>query len=342
MTKAAQAALDAHRWQAAMGAIVGSVAAEAMSDQGNSWGLRGLAAVGHGEALLRDSAVPFDLDVLEAMPAAVGLSDQASPLLTDMATVDLIDHVRAWLTDRRVAQLHDPRLAEAADIAATSESFAEAISNAPSVEVAMLVGGLRGLSNGIGDVPARYVSELTAPDGRRGRRYLARFTDRLLGLHRIDWYEPRSLRGPREVLPGLWLSNLYGLKKFVTDHPDGLVLSLCDIEHRIDGHAEQITFHLDDISNPIANPSMPVVIEDLLTEISRARRRGQPVLVHCRHGASRTGLTLRLILVEELGLSADDALTEAQCLWSHTSSWNRAWNREVERRAEIGSRTRDD
>ena len=154
----------------------------------------------------------------------------------------------------------------------------------------------------------------------------------MLKLERTSWYDARSRRGPREIVSGVWLSNIHGLGAFTVEHPDGLVLSLCDIEGRLDDHEHQITFHLDDTPKREANPSLELVIDEILSEVRTARERKQPVLVHCRHGASRTGLILRLLLVEDLGLDADDALTEAQCLWPHTSTWNKAWAREIERR----------
>ena len=135
------------------------------------------------------------------------------------------------------------------------------------------------------------------------------------------------------MLPGLWLSNLLGVGAFTANHPDGLVLSLCDDEGRVANHPHQVTFHLEDTPKAKANPRLAGVVDDILAEIGTARAAGQPVLVHCRHGASRTGLILRILLVDELGLDAEDALTEAQCLWPHTSTWNREWATEVERRA---------
>jgi len=125
------------------------------------------------------------------------------------------------------------------------------------------------------------------------------------------------------------VTNIFGLDRFVNEHPDGLVISLCDIEGRLVGHPNQLTFHLDDTPKADANPSIDQVLNDVMVEIRAARQAGQPVLVHCRHGASRTGLVLRLLLIEEHGLDADDALIEAQCLWPHTSTWNKAWARKV-------------
>jgi len=321
-----------------MGALAGASAAEALYDDRTTWGDRAVATFAHGEALLKGAQLPIDLAPVEALAVAVGLAGQASPLLADTATVELIDHVNALLASELPPPFGAVQLATARRVAEGAGGFADAIAAANDTDEAALIGGLYGLQHGVGAMPARLVSTITDGDGHNSRRYLARLTDRLLGIRRNDWYDPRNRRGPKQVLPGLWLSNLFGVASFVRNHPDGLVLSLCDIEGRIDDHEHQITFHLDDTPNPRPNPSLSTVIQDVLAEISKARAAGQPVLLHCRHGASRTGLILRLLLVDEQQLTATDALIEAQCVWPHVSSWNTAWNREVERRAEGNQR----
>ncbi len=320
-----------------MGALTGSLIAGALAVDSEVWTPLGLRSLDHAQAIVRGDAAPIDLPADAAFPAAIGLAAAPTPLLTEPATVAIVDHVRAWLADPDAA--HAPRaegdLVSEAVERARAGSFTEVVEAAHGDELmGVLVGGIAGLEGGIGAVPARLVAGLRAPDGRRGRRFLARLSARLLGVDRTDWYDPRGRRGPREVLPGLWLSNLYGTAAFATEHPDGLVLSLCDDEGRLDQHGDHLVFHLEDTPKAEANPQLPLVLDDVLGEVAAARAAGRPVLVHCRHGASRTGLVLRLILVDELGLDAEAALMEAQCLWPATSSWNRAWNREVERRAE--------
>lgn len=318
-----------------MGAITGSLVADALVAGGTTWSSRGHAANEYAEDLLSGRPTPIDLDPAEAVPVAVGLSVGPSPLLTEPAAVELIDHVRSWLAGEIGPEFgfSELLLATAAEHARSAADFRAAVDAAEGHQrLAMLTGALVGLQGGVGAIPARLVSTVRSPDGRLGRRYLSRLVDRLLGLQRIDWYDPRYRRGPREVLPGLWLSNIHGLGAFTAQHPDGLVISLCDIEGRLDDHPHQITFHIDDTPKREANPRLAGVLDDVLTEVRDARAEGQPVLVHCRHGASRTGLVLRLLLIEELGLDPDSALTEAQCLWPHTSTWNTAWHVEIERR----------
>lgn len=315
-----------------MGAITGALVADARVQSTSIWPATSLAAISHGEALLAGTPLPIDLTPIEAVPAAIGSAVAAPPLLANGATVALFDTIRATLDTGIVGTSPDPTIAKATDIA-QSMPFVEAVDAAGSTELAVLVGAFSGLSGGVGVIPARLACSLVAPDGRRGRRYLSGLTLRLLGQERPQWYDPRRRRGPKEVLPGLWLSNLYGVGRFTEANPDGLVLSLCDDEGSVPATAEHLTFHLEDAPNSDANPNLQFVLDDVLSEIRTARERGRPVLLHCRHGASRTGLVLRLILVMELGLDAEAAVMEAQCIWPHTSTWNKAWNREVERRA---------
>jgi len=324
---------DAHRWQAGMGAVAASLVAGAMVSERATWTSDGVRSLALAEGLLRGDPLPIDVALPHAAAVAVGLASGQRPLLADVAVSEFIDVVGAWLTHARLPEVADERLDAAIAEVARGADFAAAIEHADDEAQAVLNATMVGLVGGLGCVPARSVSSMTALDGRLGRRYIARLVDRLLGIEREPTYDPKNRRGPREVLPGLWLSNIYGVRAFVSNHPDGLVLSLCDPEGRLDKHEQQITFHLDDTARSDANPSLDVVLNEVLGEIAAARVEGQPVLVHCRHGASRTGLVLRLLLVDELGLAADEALIEAQCLWPHTSEWNKAWARVTERRS---------
>lgn len=322
-----------YRWQAASGAIAGALAAGALTAGSSVWTLDGMRSIEIAERFLSGTPVPIDLCPNEAVPVAVGLASQSAPLLVDTTTVVLVDAVQAGLEHSGRREVPDPLLAKAAELA-REYRFVDAVdATCGDRLLAVFVGAFAGLEGGLGAVPARLVSNLSDPDGRRGRRYLCSLTNRLLGLETPNRYDPRNRRGPKEVLPGLWLSNVHGLTRFTSEHPDGLILSLCDEEGRIANHPHHLTFHLEDAPRTDANPSLEFVVDEILTEIAAARSSGQPVLVHCRHGASRTGFVLRLVLIDELGVSADDALTEALCLWPHTSSWNPDWTREVGRRA---------
>lgn len=328
-------ASELYRWQAAMGAIAGSLVADALALGQSEWTERGGRSLDIADDLIAGAPTPLDLTPDVAVPTAVGLASTGAPLLMNSTTVALIDLIGRGLEGDVPLSSHDPLVSKAIELA-RSGTFVDAVAGAGGdPELASLVGAMVGIQGGLGAVPARLVSSCCAPDGTRGRRYLRRLSNRLLGIELPNWYDPRRRRGPKEVLPGLWLSNLYGLSRFIERHPDGLVLSLCDEEGRLADHAHHVTFHLEDKPGSDANPSLSLVVDEVLAEIRSARDAGQPVLVHCRHGASRTGLILRALLVEELGLSADDAIVEAQCHWTHTSTWNRTWAREVERRSAL-------
>jgi hypothetical protein len=316
-----------------MGAITGALVADAITSDTAGWTAGAMRSIDIAETMLSGAPVPVDLEPQDSIAAAVGLSIGPAPLLVETTTVAFVDAVRETLEHGVFPDARDPVIAKAAKVARTN-SFVDAVAAAGGDrELARLIGAIVGLEGGLGAVPAHPVSTFRSPDNRRGRRYLSGLTNRLLGIERPNWYDPRNRRGPREVLPGLWVSNLFGLSRFTSDHPDGLVLSLCDDDGRIADHPNHITFHVDDTPRTDANPSLATVMDEVLREIGSARAASRPVLVHCRHGASRTGLVLRLVLVDELSLSADDAMTAAQCLWPHTSVWNHDWTREVERRA---------
>jgi len=324
---------ELYRWQAAFGALAGSLVAGAMTTNlKTTWSSDGLRSVEIAEATLGGSPVPIDLAPEHGVATAIGQASTNAPLLMDMSTVALFDAVRDGIDSTGRTNPIDPLMTKAAEIA-WAHRFDDAIDAVGGdQQLAMLVGAFVGLERGIGAIPARRVADLRAPGGGRGRRYLVGLTNRLLRIENPSWYDPRNRRGPREVLPGVWVANLYGISRFTNAHPDGLVLSLCNEEGRVDGHTNHITFHIEDTPRTDANPSITLVIDEVLAEIARARNAGQPVLVHCRQGASRTGLILRLLLIDELDLSPDDALTEAQCLWSHTSTWNKDWAKLIESR----------
>lgn len=329
-------ASELYRWQAAFGALAGSLVAGALvTESKTTWSPEGVRSVEIAEATLAGSPVPVDLAPEHGVATAIGQAGASAPLLMDMSTVGLFDAVRHGIESTGRAKLIDPLMTKAAEIA-WAHRFDDAIEAVGGDEqLAMLVGAFVGLEGGIGAIPARHVASLGAPDGGRGRRYLCGLTNRLLGVENPSWYDPRNRRGPKEVLSGIWVANLFGISRFTKAHPNGLVLSLCNEEGRVDGHPHHITFHIEDTPRTDANPSIDLVIDEVLAEITRARSDSQPVLVHCRQGASRTGLILRLLLIAELGLSPDDAIIEAQCLWPHTSTWNKDWAKLIESRNSV-------
>ncbi len=230
----------------------------------------------------RGAPVPVDLEPHDSVAAAVGLSIGPPPLLIETTTVAFVDAGRKTLEHGVFPNTHGPVIAKGTEVARTNSFLGAVAAAGGDSELARLIGAIVGLEGGLGAVPARQVSTFRSPDNRRGRRYLCGLTNRLLGVERPNWHDPRNRRGPSEVLAGLWVSNLFGLSRFTRDHPDGLVLSLCDDEGRIADHPNHVTFHLDDTPRTGANPSLSVVIDEILGEITSSRATSRPVLVHCR------------------------------------------------------------
>ena len=91
---------------------------------------------------------------------------------------------------------------------------------------------------------------------------------------------------------------------------------------------------MHDAAGSKVSPLLSATVDEVLATIKAFHSEERNVLVHCHHGASRTGLILRSWLVEELGLDVDDATTEAQARWPKTSTWNNAFSAEVARRSQ--------
>lgn len=144
--------------------------------------------------------------------------------------------------------------------------------------------------------------------------------------------EPRYWSGPSEVAPKLWVSNLPAVRRFVRDHPDGGVVSLCPTTGAFDEHPLRREFAMHDQSGRRVNPHLSAQVDEILATIEAFHAEGRDVLVHCHHGASRTGLVLRAWLMTHDGLSVEDATSEAQARWSKTSTWNTAFSAELARR----------
>jgi ADP-ribosyl-[dinitrogen reductase] hydrolase len=225
-------------------------------------------------------------------------------------------------------------LAPALECVRTATDFCNAIDNAATADLPV-IGALAGLRWGPSLIPATWATTLHGRVGERSYtvRQLRRLAERLLGEDAPVPPEPRRSLGPREVAPDLWLSNLHAVPRFLAAHPEGAVISLCPTTGAFDGHPHRREFVLHDAGGSKVNPHLSATVDDVLATINAFHREQRAVLVHCHHGASRTGLILRAWLIAELGLSADDATTEAQVRWPKTSTWNRAFGAEIARRA---------
>ena len=158
--------VEAHRRQAAMGAIVGSLAATALRANTTTWSSAGAAAIAEAEAVLSGRPLAMDLAPATALPAAVGLAGGPAPLLMNPATVELIELVDRHLDAQDAAEPADAQLAVAWHVA--SDDFVAAVSAAEDDEAAVLAGAFIGLRRGLGAVPARLATQLTCPEAVLG------------------------------------------------------------------------------------------------------------------------------------------------------------------------------
>lgn len=286
------------------------------------------------------NGAPLDISATptESIAASVALADPElpPPLLADPDAVLTCSLIRDSL---RGDAVFDPQMAAGPDMRAAlhavraSSSFVEAVAAVQPCE-RPLAAAMAGLRWGPAAIPASWSTGLEGPVGQRTYRprQLRRLAERLMGQAAPVPPEPRRSLGPREVAPGLWLSNLHAVPRFLADHPDGAVLSLCPTTGAFDNHEVRREFALHDAGGRSVNPLLSATIDEVLATIAVFHEEGRAVLVHCHHGASRTGLVLRAWLVEELGLEYDDATTEAQVRWPKTSTWNTAFCAEVKRR----------
>jgi len=217
------------------------------------------------------------------------------------------------------AHAADPSTQVAIDTVGAASTAQEAMTKSPR-HALTLAGALSGLRWGPAAIPAAWSTTVHGPVGANTYqlRQVRRLAERLMGQEAPAPPEPRRSLGPREVAPGLWLSNLHAVPKFAAKHPDGAIISLCPTH---------------DAGTSNVNPLLAATVDEILATITAFHNEGRPVLVHCHHGASRTGLILRSWLMQEHGLSDDDATTEAQVRWPKTSTWNNAFASELKRRA---------
>lgn len=310
-----------------------------------TWSRHGDRSFSQAEQLLNGRPVDMGLSAVDMVATAVGLSaaDASPPLLGDPDAVLICRLVRDALSgslDLAIAEPCDVPLGVAVEAVRSTTGFVEAIEKVSATEAdpaaGALAGALAGLRWGPATIPASWATTVHGPVGGRtyGLRQLRRLAERLLQLDAPMPPEPRRSLGPREVAPGLWLSNLHAVPRFLADHPDGAVISLCPTTGAFDNHPLRREFALHDAGGSSVNPLLSAVVDEVLQSIAAFHAEDRHVLVHCHHGASRTGLILRAWLMHELGLGVDDATTEAQVRWPKTSTWNRAFCAEIERRGE--------
>ncbi len=340
------------RHNAAVGALIGLGVGDALSAMAAfppiicgdevelaQWGPVAERAFATGERLINREPLDMGLGATDIVAAAIALADPdaAPPLLADPDAVLMCDLVRSAMLGELDLDNVDGSSGEmtaAVHIVASSSGFCEALERSP-VDALALPGALAGLRWGPGAIPAAWMTQLQGPVGARsyGMRQLRRLAERLRKEDAPVPPEPRRSLGPREVAPRLWLSNLHAVPRFLAEHPEGAVISLCPTTGAFDNHRLRREFAMHDAGGSKVNPHLSHTVDEVLATIDAFHDEARDVLVHCHHGASRTGLILRAWLVENLGLNSDDATTEAQVRWPKTSTWNTAFASEIKRRA---------
>ena len=308
------------------------------------WGVVASESFSRAEEFLRHAVLDITVSATAITATAIGLAspDASPPLLADPDAALMCSVVRAGLRgELDLALVEEPAsaaMAEALQSVALSANFAAAMQRvAPPNRP--LAGALAGLCWGPACIPAAWATAVTGEVANRryGLRQLRRLGERLMQQDAPVAPEPRRSLGPREVAPRLWLSNLHAVPRFVADHPDGAVISLCPTTGAFDGHPIRREFALHDAAGRNVNPRLSAIVDEVLATIETFHAEGRDVLVHCHHGASRTGLVLRAWLLHELGVSVEDATTEAQVRWSKTSTWNTAFTNEIKRRSTVAN-----
>jgi len=325
---------------------------------GGEWTSHTQMALLVAESLLSCGAVDGD-DLLNrglggspltrTIPAAIASADAGSEVTSEVA--------------RRLCALtcDDPHVADAcvalhleiADAIAgrgsPQASFSDAVVAAideggETAARAMVAGALAGARRGIGAIPARWASPLhgDSPDGMPSGHdvvSLRTLAVALAGLPPEDNVEEPAwpARGPHLVdLRGLWVADLNGAARSHEMVPGAHVISLS----RVGGPPQQPhwrRFYLVDSEDPDDNIALDAVIDDVMSTVTACIEAGEPVVVHCFAGESRTGLVLRAWLMQRDGLTEAEATARASEVWPHLKTWNSAFTEALRRREGSGT-----
>ncbi len=111
-----------------------------------------------------------------------------------------------------------------------------------------------------------------------------------------------------------------------------LVISLSRTMGRLDGHANRNQIWLIDQDEPGRNLSIQAVLDDVIDTMTAARDAGQPIVVHCHGGRSRTGLILRAwALSQNPSMTVADATADVAARWRYLDTWNQSFDQALER-----------
>ncbi len=206
--------------------------------------------------------------------------------------------------------------------------------------VAAVAGALAGAKFGIQSIPTRWLTyvhgDVTNPDGHV-RHYdhlaLQSLALSLVGHPTaVDPIDEQPLE-PREVLPGLWASSRSGVR---TVPDDWAVVSLCRIDQSMRRPIRREVYLIDKDGDH--NPSLPLMVDDVLDSIDAFIAEGRQVVVHCHGGRSRTGLILAAHMMRH-GRSLAEAHALLAEKWPDAYFINAAFAKELQRRAEWSDMT---
>ena len=215
-------------------------------------------------------------------------------------------------------------------------TFADAVIAAVDVggdtdTVAAVTGGLAGAIHGVQAIPSRWTTYLhghvTTANGPRTYRTpdLQELTQRLLGDTPHPMAEVGPPVGPIEIAPGLYAADLAAASTVPTDWA---VVSLCRVGDRFRDHPLRREVFLID-NDGDANPGLELVVEDTIATIDAFLADGNNVVVHCHHGASRTGLALRAWLMRTNGWDEPTAAEHLANIWPRLNLWNTTFTEEL-------------
>ena len=187
--------------------------------------------------------------------------------------------------------------------------------------VAAVTGGLVGSVLGITGIPMRWTSVVhgSLPGFESPVKHLGDLhwlAARLSGSDEPPYEAPPSTRiEPAEVSDGVWAADLDGARD---SDRDFAVISLCRTGGRFGHDVQRFAYLVDDESNT----ELAQVVEDALEDIAALLADDRRVLVHCFGGASRTGLVLRAWLMQQEGISVDEASARVRERWPALGLWN--------------------
>lgn len=189
----------------------------------------------------------------------------------------------------------------------------------------VLTGAAIGAVHGIHRIPSNLTSAIRNVDGltsqavsrQRERVIVTGLWDlqnialQLAGLPIPKEARPEPSVGPVMVGQNLYAANLLGA--LGVPH-SWSVISLCRVGESFDFHSHHRQIYLIDQEGDI-NPDLAAVVQDAVDAIDIALSKGQPVVVHCHGGRSRTGLILKAWKMRRDGVDEQVAHEWLKAVW---------------------------